>query len=50
VERFNNLPEKRRQDIDDFLRYSIRPWGFRWTIRRRLDQPPSKLRDRMDLP
>jgi hypothetical protein len=50
VERFNNLPEKRRQDIDDFLRYSIRPWGFRWTIRRRLDQPPGKLRDRMDLP
>jgi len=50
VEGFNNLPEKRRQDIDDFLRYSSRPWGFRWTMRRRLDQPPGKPHDRMDLP
>jgi len=50
VERFNNLPEKRRQDIDDFLRYSIRPWGFCWTIRRRLDQLPGNLYDRKDVP
>jgi hypothetical protein len=32
------------------LRYSIRPWGFRWTIRTRLHRPPDNLRNRMNLP
>lgn len=50
VRRFNDLPEERRQDIDDFLRYSVRRRSLLWTIRRRLNRSPGNLHDRMGLP